>query len=152
MPAWTCKPHADLTTAELYALLTLRSVVFVMEQNCPYLDMDGQDLQGQTQHLMAWDKGALVAYCRLLEPARNEGRAVIGRVVTAPSARGTGLGHELVRRAKEEIRRVWPGQPIYLSAQAHLQRYYGAHGFKAVTEEYMEDNIPHIGMLLDEPA
>ena len=87
MPAWTCKPHADLTTAELYALLTLRSVVFVMEQNCPYLDMDGQDLQGQTQHLMAWDNGALVAYCRLLEPARNEGRAVIGRVVTAPSAR-----------------------------------------------------------------
>ena len=88
MPAWTCKPHTDLTTAELYALLTLRSVVFVMEQNCPYLDMDGLDLQGQTRHLMAWDNGALVAYCRLLEPARNEGRAVIGRVVTAPSARG----------------------------------------------------------------
>ena len=86
MPAWTCKPHTDLTTAELYALLTLRSVVFVMEQNCPYLDMDGLDLQGQTRHLMAWDNGALVAYCRLLEPARNEGRAVIGRVVTAPSA------------------------------------------------------------------
>ena len=148
MPAWTCKPHADLTTAELYALLTLRSVVFVMEQNCPYLDMDGQDLQGQTQHLMAWDNGALVAYCRLLEPARNEGRAVIGRSSPRPR-RARGLGHELVRRAKEEIRRVWPGQPIYLSAQAHLQR---AHGFKAVTEEYMEDNIPHIGMLLDEPA
>ena len=84
MPAWTCKPHADLTTAELYALLTLRSVVFVMEQNCPYLDMDGQDLQGQTQHLMAWDNGALVAYCRLLEPARNEGRAVIGRSSPRP--------------------------------------------------------------------
>ena len=151
MPAWTCKPHADLTTAELYALLTLRSVVFVMEQNCPYLDMDGQDLQGQTQHLMAWDNGALVAYCRLLEPARNEGRAVIGRVVTAPSARGARACHELVRRAKG-------GNSPRLARPAHLPERAGApaalraHGFKAVTEEYMEDNIPHIGMLLDEPA
>ena len=111
MPAWTCKPHADLTTAELYALLTLRSVVFVMEQNCPYLDMDGQDLQGQTQHLMAWDNGALVAYCRLLEPARNEGRAVIGRVVTAPSARGAAWAMSWCAAPRRKFAASGPASP-----------------------------------------
>lgn len=151
-PAWICKPHADLTPAELYAILRLRSEVFVVEQNCVFLDMDGKDLQGQTEHLMAWHDGELVAYCRLLEPALNDGRAVIGRVITAPAARGTGLGHELMRRAKEEVQRMWPDQPVYLGAQARLKGYYGGHGFVPVTEEYMEDGIPHVGMLLQETA
>ncbi|WP_313622346.1 GNAT family N-acetyltransferase [Achromobacter sp.] len=149
-PAWTCKHHAELTTTELYALLRLRSEVFVVEQNCVFLDLDGKDLQGQTQHLMAWRNGELMAYCRLLEPALNEGQAVIGRVITAPAARGTGLGHELMRRAKQEVQRLWPDQPVYLGAQARLRNYYGGHGFVPVTEEYMEDGIPHVGMLLQE--
>jgi ElaA protein len=84
---------------------------------------------------MAWRAGALLAYCRLLEPALNDGRAVIGRVITAPAARGTGLGHELMRRAKDEARRLGPGQPVYLGAQARLRGYYGGHGFVPVTEE-----------------
>lgn len=152
MPAWICKPHAELTPTELYAILRLRSEVFVVEQNCVFLDMDGKDLQGQTEPLMAWDGGALLAYCRLLEPARNEGRVVIGRVITAPAARGAGLGHELMRRAKAEAQRRWPGQPVYLGAQARLKGYYGGHGFVPVTDEYMEDGIPHVGMLLSESA
>ncbi|QVQ29744.1 GNAT family N-acetyltransferase [Achromobacter deleyi] len=152
MPTWTCKPHAELTTAELYAILRLRSEVFVVEQNCVFLDMDGKDLQGQTEHLMAWRDGALLAYCRLLEPALNDGQVVIGRVITAPAARGSGLGHELMRRAKEEAQRIWPDQPVYLGAQARLKRYYGGHGFVPVTEEYIEDGIPHVGMLLQETA
>lgn len=152
LPTWTCKPHAELTTAELYAILRLRSEVFVVEQNCVFLDMDGKDLQGQTEHLMAWRDGALLAYCRLLEPALNDGQVVIGRVITAPAARGSGLGHELMRRAKEEAQRIWPDQPVYLGAQARLKRYYGGHGFVPVTEEYIEDGIPHVGMLLQETA
>jgi len=151
-PVWTCKPHAELTLAELYAILRLRSEVFVVEQNCVFLDMDGKDLQGQTEHLMAWQGDVLMAYCRLLEPARNDGQAVIGRVITAPAARGTGLGHELMRRAKEEVARLWPGQPVYLGAQARLKGYYGGHGFVPVTDEYMEDGIPHVGMRLDVAA
>lgn len=152
MPLWTCKPHAELTLAELYAILRLRSEVFVVEQDCVFLDMDGKDLQGHTEHLMAWENGALLAYCRLLEPALNDGQAVIGRVITAPAARGTGLGHELMRRAKDEVARLWPGQPVYLGAQARLRAYYAGHGFVPVTEEYIEDGIPHVGMLLREAA
>ena len=152
MPLWTSKPHAELTLAELYAILRLRSEVFVVEQDCVFLDMDGKDLQGQTEHLMAWENGALLAYCRLLEPALNDGQAVIGRVITAPAARGTGLGHELMRRAKDEVARLWPGQPVYLGAQARLRAYYAGHGFVPVTEEYIEDGIPHVGMLLREAA
>ena len=104
----------ELTLAELYAILRLRSEVFVVEQDCVFLDMDGKDLRGQTEHVMAWENGELLAYCRLLEPALNDGQAVIGRVITAPAARGTGLGHELMRRAKDEVARLWPGQPVYL--------------------------------------
>ncbi|MFY1841155.1 GNAT family N-acetyltransferase [Achromobacter xylosoxidans] len=152
MPAWTCKPHAELTLAELYAVLRLRSEIFVVEQNCVFLDMDGKDLLGQTEHLMAWENGKLLAYCRLLEPALNDGQAVIGRVITAPAARGTGLGHELMRRAKDEVARLWPGAPVYLGAQARLKGYYGGHGFVPVTDEYIEDGIPHVGMLLRESA
>lgn len=152
MPAWISKPHAELTLAELYAILRLRSEVFVVEQDCVFLDLDGKDLQGQTEHLMAWENGALLAYCRLLEPALNDGQAIIGRVITAPAARGTGLGHELMRRAKDEVARLWPGQPVYLGAQARLRGYYAGHGFVPVTEEYIEDGIPHVGMLLREAA
>ncbi|MOA22480.1 putative acyltransferase [compost metagenome] len=71
---------------------------------------------------------------------------VIGRVVSALEARGRGLGHGLMERALEEAGRRWPGMPVYLSAQAHLQGYYGRYGFAAVTEVYLEDDIPHIGM------
>ncbi|KOF52973.1 MULTISPECIES: GNAT family N-acetyltransferase [unclassified Achromobacter] len=152
MPAWICKPHSELAPAELYALLRLRSEVFVVEQECVYLDLDGKDLQGATAHLMAWENGELAAYCRLLEPALNGGRAVIGRVITAPAFRGAGLGHELMRRAKAEAARLWPGRPLYLNAQARLRNYYAGHGFVPVTDEYMEDGIPHVGMLLDAPS
>ena len=98
------------------------------------------------------ENGELAAYCRLLEPALNGGRAVIGRVITAPAFRGAGLGHELMRRAKAEAARLWPGRPLYLNAQARLRNYYAGHGFVPVTDEYMEDGIPHVGMLLDAPS
>ncbi|WP_341462371.1 GNAT family N-acetyltransferase, partial [Pseudomonas qingdaonensis] len=85
---WICKHHTDLGKQQLYALLTLRIEVFVVEQKCPYLEIDGQDLEGDTCHLMAWRDGELVAYLRLLDPESQGGDVVIGRVVIAPSARG----------------------------------------------------------------
>ncbi|MBC9248956.1 acyltransferase [Pseudomonas alcaligenes] len=143
---WHSKHHSELSLHELYALLALRSRVFVVEQNCPYLDVDGQDLLADTCHLLAWQDGALLAYLRLLDPSTQGGDVVIGRVVIAPEARGSGLGHALMERALLACAERWPGLPIYLSAQAHLQGYYGRYGFVAVGEVYLEDDIPHIGM------
>lgn len=143
---WHTLHHSELSTHDLYALLELRSRVFVVEQNCPYQDVDGQDLSADTHHLLARKDGQLLAYLRLLDPSTQGGEAVIGRVLTAPAARGSGLGHALMEHAIEACTRLWPGRPIYLSAQAHLQGYYGRYGFVAVTEQYLEDDIPHIGM------
>lgn len=143
---WHCLHHRELDTATLYELLALRTQVFVVEQNCPYLETDGQDLLGDTHHLLAHDERGLVAYLRLLDPQRMGGEVVIGRVLVAEAARGTGLGHQLMERALAECRQRWPGVPVYLSAQAHLLGYYEHYGFAAVTEVYLEDDIAHIGM------
>ncbi|AXJ07388.1 GNAT family N-acetyltransferase [Pseudomonas fluorescens] len=143
---WVCKHHSDLGLEQLYAILKLRSEVFVVEQRCAYLDPDGQDLDGDTCHLMGWDGDQLVAYLRLLDPESQGGDVVIGRVLTAPPGRGKGLGHEMMEQALKQAEKRWPEVPIYLSAQAHLQGYYGRYGFVVAGEEYLEDDIPHIGM------
>ena len=143
---WICKHHRDLGKEQLYALLKLRSDVFVVEQKCAYPDLDGQDLVGDTHHLMGWEDDQLMAYLRLLDPESQGGDVVIGRVVTAPAGRGKGLGHAMMEQALKQAEKHWPQVPIYLSAQAHLQGYYGRYGFVAVGEEYLEDDIPHIGM------
>ncbi|OLF50996.1 GNAT family N-acetyltransferase [Pseudomonas chlororaphis] len=146
---WLCKHHTDLGKEQLYAILQLRTEVFVVEQKCAYQEVDGLDLEGDTCHLMAWDDDQLVAYLRLLDPNSQGGDVVIGRVVIAPQARGQGLGHELMEHALKQAEKHWPQMPIYLSAQAHLQGYYGRYGFVVVGEEYLEDDIPHIGMRRD---
>lgn len=143
---WICKHHSDLGKQQLYALLKLRSDVFVVEQKCAYPDLDGQDLDGDTHHLMGWENDQLVAYLRLLDPQSQGGDVVIGRVVTAPTGRGKGVGHAMMEQALKQAEKHWPKVPIYLSAQAHLQGYYGQYGFVVAGEEYLEDDIPHIGM------
>ena len=143
---WVCKHHSDLGKEQLYALLKLRSEVFVVEQKCAYPDLDGQDLEGDTYHLMGWEDDQLMAYLRLLDPESQGSDVVIGRVITAPQARGQGVGHEMMEQALKQAEKHWPQVPIYLSAQAHLQGYYGKYGFVVAGEEYLEDDIPHIGM------
>lgn len=143
---WISKHHADLGKEELYAILQLRTEVFVVEQRCAYQEVDGQDLVGDTLHLMGWQEGKLAAYLRLLDPQWQGGDVVIGRVVTSPAARGGGLGHQLLLKGLECAHHCWPDTPVYLSAQAHLQAYYARHGFVAEGETYLEDDIPHIGM------
>lgn len=143
---WICKHHRDLGKEQLYALLKLRSDVFVVEQKCAYPDLDGQDLEGDTHHLMGWEDDQLMAYLRLLDPESQGGDVVIGRVVTASAGRGKGLGHAMMEQALKQAEKHWPQVPIYLSAQAHLQGYYGRYGFEVAGEEYLEDGIPHIGM------
>ena len=146
---WICKHHTDLSKEQLYAILKLRSEVFVVEQQCWYQDVDGLDLSGDTCHLMAWQDDQLVAYLRLIDPIQQDGDVTIGRVVTAPSVRSRGMGHQLMTQALEQAEKKWPDQPIYLSAQAHLQGYYSRYGFNPVGEVYLEDEIPHIGMRRD---
>lgn len=143
---WICKHHSDLGKEQLYAILRLRTEVFVVEQKCAYQEVDGQDLAGDTCHLMAWHDDQLQAYLRLLDPESQGGDVVIGRVLIAPSARGLGLGHQLMEQGLKYAEENWPDVPVYLSAQTHLQDYYSRHGFKVVGEQYLEDDIPHIGM------
>lgn len=145
---WTLKGFDALSLHELYDLLVLRSRVFVVEQTCPFLDLDGLDKRGDVLHLLGRQDGELVAYARLLAPdVVKPGHAVIGRVVTAPEARGGGLGHQLMQAAGAECERRWPQTPIYLGAQAQLQGFYGRHGYRPEGEAYLEDDILHIGMV-----
>jgi ElaA protein len=137
----------DLSLDQLYALMALRQEVFVVEQNCPYLDADGADQKGW--HLLGTsEEGQLLAYARLLPPGVSyPAHASIGRVITSPSARGKGYGLELMRVAIDEINRLFPGAPLKISAQCYLIRFYESLGFKTVGESYLEDDIPHIAMV-----
>ena len=138
---WLCVPFAQLAPLPLYEILRLRSEVFVVEQACVFQDIDGLDVDAQ--HVMGWEGPQLRAYARLLAPGVKAPVPVISRVITAPAARGTGLGHTLVAQAVAHVERLWPGQGITLFAQAHLQRYYGRAGFVGVGDEFIEDGIPH---------
>lgn len=143
---WLDKHHRELTTAELYALLALRCAVFVVEQQCAYLDVDGDDLQGDNRHLLGMHNNQLVAYARLLAPADAGSPVKIGRVIVSDSVRGARLGNRLMAEALASCQQHWPGRDLFLSAQAHLQAFYGQHGFVAIGEIYLEDGIPHIDM------
>ncbi|APQ13736.1 acyltransferase [Pseudomonas oryzihabitans] len=141
---WSCRAAQVLTPAELYAALVLRARVFVVEQQCVYPDPDGLDLAADVWHLFGWRAGELHAYLRLLGAVRDE--VVIGRVIVAPEGRGSGLGHRLLEEALRACAERWPGRPLFLSAQAHLQAYYGRYGFTPCSAVYDEDGIPHIDM------
>jgi len=142
--SWELKKFADLTNKELYDVLRLRVDIFVVEQTCPYPEIDGKD--PKSLHLMHWENGNLVAYARILPPGLSFDEPSIGRVIVAESHRGTGLGHELLDRAiKASVAEY--NKPIKIGAQAYLEKYYGAAGFVTVSDVYLEDDIPHIDMV-----
>ena len=145
---WSLKAFDELSPRELYEVLRLRSEVFVVEQDCPYLDADGKDLVPGARHLLGRDaQGELAAYLRLLPAGVSYDEASFGRVVTSPRHRGQGLGDEMVQVALQRMAELWPGQPVRIGAQAHLTGYYGKHGFVVDSDEYDEDGIPHREML-----
>lgn len=138
----------ELTPKLVYRILKLRSEVFVVEQNCVYQDMDDLDLLPETRHLLFQEAQNVNAYARILAPgASYSGFSSIGRIVTSPDARGSGLGHALVEKAIVECTALWPQYAIKIGAQSHLTGFYGKHGFIAQGDEYIEDGIPHIHMV-----
>ncbi|RBO97590.1 GNAT family N-acetyltransferase [Pseudochrobactrum asaccharolyticum] len=136
----------DLAPRALYAMLKLRMDVFIVEQNCAFAEIDGKDIGAF--HLRILDGEELVAYLRVLLPEKDT-QVKIGRVVVAPNYRGYKLGQRLMQEAVNFAQARFPGHPIELGGQSHLQKFYGSFGFVAISEEYLEDNIPHIDMRLD---
>ena len=142
---WAWLRFDELGVDNLYDALALRCRVFILEQG-PYLDPDGLDRK--SWHLLGRDtEGTLQAYLRVVDPGSKYAEPSMGRVITAPALRGSGAGHALVAEALRRCAAAWPGQGNRISAQAHLQRFYESHGYRAVGEPYGEDSIPHIQML-----
>ena len=142
---WMLKKFEELSAIELYKIMQLRNEVFVVEQNCVYQDADNKDIS--SWQFMGWDNEKLVAFTRLLPPGLAYEQASIGRVVTSPSARGSGIGKELMQQSIKEIKDLFGEVPIKIGAQLYLQKFYTALGFVQTSEIYLEDGIQHIEMV-----
>lgn len=147
---WHCLHYDELSKKQLYELLCLRQMVFVVEQDCAYLDMDYKD---QTSyHLLGINPNErLLAYARLLPKGLYyQDATAIGRIITHPEHRGSGLGLQLMEESIKENERLWGKGPIRLSAQSHLNDFYEKFGFLDTGKHYLEDGIPHQEMLRKE--
>lgn len=141
---WKIKRFTALSTNELYAVLQLRSEVFVVEQNCVYQDIDGKDQKAL--HLIGEFDSKTVAYARLFNVGDYFENASIGRVVIDPDYRDKKWGHELMQQAISGVEQHFKTKKITISAQLYLKRFYESHGFVVTSETYLEDDIPHIEM------
>jgi ElaA protein len=142
---WIAKSFEGLTTLELYQILRLRAEIFVVEQDCVYQDVDNKDQN--SFHVCGYDHDKLVGYARVVIPGISYSEISIGRVVVAESHRGNKLGDDLMNEAISFIDSKLGPQPIRISAQSHLKKFYSNLGFVFTGKEYMEDGIPHIEML-----
>lgn len=136
----------DLSLNQLYEILVHRSEVFVVDQNCTYLDPDGNDFRAI--HLLGIENGALQAYLRLFPPSENQPALIFGRVLTSRISRSKGYGKQLLAELIKYCRTNYPGVDISCSAQHHLKHFYGSFGFQSVGNIYDDEGIPHIDMVL----
>ncbi|HYM92592.1 MAG TPA: GNAT family N-acetyltransferase [Chitinophagaceae bacterium] len=143
---WVIKKFNALTPHELYAILQLRNEVFVVEQNCVFQDADNIDQH--CHHFMGWMNDKLVAYTRLVPPGVVYPQPSIGRVVTSPSARRTGIGKELMERSIGKLKEIFGETSIVIGAQLYLKIFYQSLGFQPFGDIYFEDGIKHIKMIL----
>lgn len=139
------KSFKELTTDELYAILQLRSEVFVVEQDCVYQDVDYKDQKAL--HVLGYKADKLVAYTRLFKSGDYFENASIGRVVVAKNQRQHQYGYDIMNTSIEAIKSYFGETKIKISAQKYLVKFYNNLGFKQVGEEYLEDGIPHVGMI-----
>ena len=143
--SWHFAPFGSLSADQLHRILGLRAEVFVLEQNCAYVDPDAKDRV--SHNLWAEDsQGQVAAVARVVPPGTSYPEPSIGRVATSSSVRGTGLGRELMRRALLEAERLYPGKELVISAQCYLEGFYADFAFVPEGEAYEEDGIPHIQM------
>lgn len=142
---WRIQKFEELTGKQLYTYLQLRVNVFIVEQQCPYPELDGFD--EDSFHVAYIENGKLLAYSRILPAGVKYNRVSIGRVIVDQEARGRGLAKALMKESLQFIQSKWPHQEIQLQAQTHLREFYGSFGFESVSEDYDEDGIPHVDMV-----
>lgn len=140
---------SDLNALQVHQLLQARTSVFVLEQQCIYLDADAYDLVAW--HLIVWADDKVAAYLRVIDPGEKYAEASIGRVLTRSEFRGTGLGRQLMVEGLQRLFAQFPGTNVRISAQAYLQRFYESFGFAVSSAPYLEDDILHVEMLLIQP-
>lgn len=142
---WELKKFDELNVEEIYKILKLRIEVFVVEQECAYQDCDGKDQK--SYHLFLEDEGRIAAYLRILKRGLSFDEVAIGRVIVNKDYRGKGLAREMMLKAIKFIEEELNEKEIKIQAQVYLVDFYGSLGFKKISEEYLEDNIPHVDML-----
>ena len=139
---WLLSRWTDLDIDTLYNILQLRQSIFIVEQNCPYLDADGQD--AHALHLSGIAKDTLCAYARIFPPQKD--RIAIGRVIVQPAFRGQGLGYTLMKEAHHRAQKTFGIDRFFVSAQQHLAHFYQNLGYQICGNPYLEDDIPHVPM------
>lgn len=145
--SWQCSTFTELTPHQLYAILQARTEVFVIEQQCLFQDMDGKD--SACHHLIAWTADHQVAaYARIVPPGLAFAEASIGRVLTTKIGRGTGAGKTLLLKGIQQVHALYPTHQIRIGAQQYLEQFYASFGFLTVSDMYLEDDIPHVEMLM----
>lgn len=144
---WELHKFDELTAAELYERLKLRVDVFVVEQNCPYPELDGLDQE--SAHLSYTEDGKVLAYARLVPGGLKYDIPSIGRVIVRQEARGRGLAKELMHKCIDFIFAEWQPEAIQLQGQVYLKDFYQSFGFEPISAEYDEDGIPHLDMKLE---
>ena len=142
---WKIKRFEEMTTTELYEILRVRSEVFVVEQTCIYQDLDEKDKRAY--HLFCEEHGNIMAYARILDKGVSYSEISIGRVLTTENSRRQGLGRKLMQKAIGFISEELREKQIRISGQLYLKDFYESLGFQAVSEMYLEDEIPHVEML-----
>lgn len=145
---WKTLRFDQLTTTQLYQLLSLRVAVFVVEQTCYYQELDGKDLAPQTHHVIGYLNDNIVAYTRILAPGVSyPDYTSIGRVIVDKSCRGKNVGNQLMEHSMVLSRALWPESAVKISAQEPLEKFYNQFGFEKASAMYLEDDIPHICMI-----
>ncbi|MCU5111495.1 GNAT family N-acetyltransferase [Bacillus wiedmannii] len=143
---WNLKKFDELTNIELYNILKERTLVFVVEQNCPYPEVDGKD--PFSYHLFKENNGEIIAYLRIVPAGVSYQEISIGRVFVQKEYRGQGIAEELLKKGLDFIQNELKEKTVKIQAQDYLRKFYSSFGFQTISETYLEDNIPHIDMVL----
>ncbi|MDY0942979.1 GNAT family N-acetyltransferase [Priestia megaterium] len=142
---WCIKSFQELTNGELYEILQVRTAIFVVEQKCAYLEVDGKDKLAY--HLFKKEDRKIIAYLRVLPKGISYQEASLGRIIVKQEQRGTGLGRELVARGIDFLENEWHEKTIKIQAQSRLQTFYESFDFRLISDIYSDEGLPHVDML-----